>query len=179
MDIPGRVDHRFRGQTEVGFQFLGWTSAVLRGGYVGLSWAGIWLWTWFILAAPQRLSRQVPGLGSPFALQALVLIVGGFSEEFWRVTGITALLHDRYSPRIEARFEPLAGDHAARNHVFLGRNRHQRHHRISPALNSGTPCNHFIQPLVIVQSNKTKMPEALPEVQSPGIQSAPRLRAHT
>jgi hypothetical protein len=93
---------------EVGFQFLGWTSAVLRGGYVGLSWAGIWLWTWFILAAPQRLSRQVPGLGSPFALQALVLIVGAFSEEFWRVTGITALLHDRYSPTVAIVASSLA-----------------------------------------------------------------------
>ena len=84
--------------SQVGFHTGGWVSATLRGGYVGLSWAGIWLWKWFVLSAPQRLRRVVPGLAAPFALQMVVWIVGAFSEEFWRAVGISALLTDRYSP---------------------------------------------------------------------------------
>jgi membrane protease YdiL (CAAX protease family) len=84
--------------SQLGFRTGGWASAILRGGYVGLSWAGVWLWTWFVLSAPQRLHRVVPGLAAPFVLQTVVWVVGAFSEEIWRVVGITALLHDRYSP---------------------------------------------------------------------------------
>lgn len=80
-----------------GFQLKGWVSGILRGGYVGLSWAGIWLWLWLVLSNPQRLRREVPGYGATFVKQAIVCVVGAFSEELWRVLCIAALIASGYS----------------------------------------------------------------------------------
>lgn len=80
-----------------GLQVKGWVSAAIQGGYVGLSWAGMWLWMWLVLSNPQRLSREVPGYGARFFKQVVVWVVGAFSEEFWRVLCITALIGSGYS----------------------------------------------------------------------------------
>jgi len=81
----------------VGFQIKGGASAALRGGYFGLSWAGIWLWLWLVLSNPQRLRREVPGYGAHLFKQIVVCLVGAFSEELWRVLCITVLLAAGYS----------------------------------------------------------------------------------
>jgi hypothetical protein len=80
-----------------GFNVKGWVSGILKGGYIGLSWAGIWLWFWLVLSNPQRLRREVPGYGAHFAKQVIVCVVGAFSEELWRVLCIAALLASGYS----------------------------------------------------------------------------------
>jgi hypothetical protein len=74
-----------------------WLSSILRGGYVGMSWAGIWLWAWTILSSPHRLRREVPGLSSAIPTQLLVWIGGAFSVELWRVLTIAAVQGDRHS----------------------------------------------------------------------------------
>jgi membrane protease YdiL (CAAX protease family) len=81
----------------VSFQSSSWLSRALKGGYFGLSWAGIWLWLWLVLSNPERLRREVPGYGARFAKQITVCVVGAFSEELWRVLCITALLARGYS----------------------------------------------------------------------------------
>lgn len=80
-----------------GFQSKGWLPGALIGGYFGLSWAGIWLWLWFVLSNPQRLRREVPGFGASFAKQVAVWVIGSLSEELWRVLCIAALLTAGYS----------------------------------------------------------------------------------
>ena len=79
------------------FNIKGWVWATLKGGYIGLSWAGIWLWLWLVLSNPQRLRREVPGLGGSFAKQVIVCVAGAFSEELWRVLCIAALIASGYS----------------------------------------------------------------------------------
>lgn len=80
-----------------GFHPGGEIGSVLRGGFVGLSWAGIWLWLWLVLSAPQRLRREVPGLGASFKWQVVVWLAGAVIEELWRVVGITTLVTSGYS----------------------------------------------------------------------------------
>jgi len=80
-----------------GFQGKGWVSGAIKSGYVGFSWAGMWLWLWLVLSNPQRLSRAVPGYGARFLKQTVVWVIGAFSEEFWRVLCIAALTASGYS----------------------------------------------------------------------------------
>ena len=82
---------------QAGFREGNSISGTLRGGYVGMAWAGIWLWMWLVLSAPQRLRREVPGLGAPFTKQVFVWLAGAFSEELWRVVCIAALMTSGYS----------------------------------------------------------------------------------
>jgi len=82
--------------TPVVLSVNGWVSATLKGGYFGLSWAGIWLWLWLVLADPRRLRREVPGYGANFAKQLIVWVAGAFSEELWRVLCIAVLLAAGY-----------------------------------------------------------------------------------
>ena len=93
---------------EMGFHKSGWPSSVLRGGYVGLSWAGIWLWSWMVLSAPHRLRREVPGLAAPFDKQLVVWLAGAFAEELWRVMIITGLLDAGYSATFAVVITSLA-----------------------------------------------------------------------
>lgn len=83
-----------------GSQFKGSVWGALRGGYVGLSWAGMWLWLWLVLSNPQRLSRAVPGYGARYLKQVVVCVVGAFFEELWRVLCIGALIASGYSPSL-------------------------------------------------------------------------------
>lgn len=85
----------------------GWSS-LLRGGYVGMAWAGIWLWMWLVLSSPQKPRREVPGLGASTQIQILVWAVGAFSEELWRVVTITALVSAGYSPTFSVIVSSLA-----------------------------------------------------------------------
>jgi hypothetical protein len=92
----------------VDFQSKSWLSGALKGGYFGLSWAGIWLWLWLVLSNPQRLRREVPGYGAGFAKQIAVWLVGAFSEELWRVLCITVLLARGYSAGFSVTAAALA-----------------------------------------------------------------------
>jgi hypothetical protein len=92
----------------VGFQIKGWASGALKGGYFGLSWAGIWLWLWLVLSNPQRLRREVPAYGAHLAKQIIVCLVGAFSEELWRVLCITVLLAAGYSAGFSVTVTALA-----------------------------------------------------------------------
>lgn len=80
----------------------GWNSDVLRGGFIGMAWAGFWLFVWLVLPAPQRFRREVPGLGASFVKQVAVWLAGAFAEELWRVVCIAALLGAGYSPSSSA-----------------------------------------------------------------------------
>jgi hypothetical protein len=94
--------------TSVVLNVNGWLSAILKGGYFGLSWAGIWLWLWLVLADPRRLRREVPGYGANFAKQLIVWLVGAFSEELWRVLCIAVLLAAGYSSGFSVTTTALA-----------------------------------------------------------------------
>jgi len=83
--------------SSAGFDIKRWAPGTLKGGYIGFSWAGVWLWLWLVLASPQRLRREVPGYGAHFAKQVIVCVVGAFSEELWRVLCIVALIGSGYS----------------------------------------------------------------------------------
>lgn len=82
---------------QAGFRADDWISSVFRGAYLGMAWAGIWLWMWLILSSPERLHRAIPGLGAPFTRQLFVWLLGAFSEELWRVVCVTALMAAGYS----------------------------------------------------------------------------------
>lgn len=90
------------------FEFKGSASAALKGGYFGLSWAGIWLWLWLVFSNARRLRREVPGYGAPFAKQIAVSLFGAFSEELWRVLCITVLLAHGYSVGFSVAVTALA-----------------------------------------------------------------------
>jgi Type II CAAX prenyl endopeptidase Rce1-like len=92
----------------LGLRINGWVMPALKGGYFGLSWAGIWLWLWLVLANPQRLRREVPGYGAHLVKQVVVCVVGAFSEELWRALCIAVLLAAGYSPMFSVTATALA-----------------------------------------------------------------------
>lgn len=93
----------------VNFDATGAVWVLLKGGYFGLSWAGIWFGLWLVLSGPQaRLTREVPGYGAHFTKQAIVWVMGAFSEELWRVICIGVLIAFGYSARFSVVAAALA-----------------------------------------------------------------------
>jgi hypothetical protein len=83
---------------QIGLRTSGWISSILRGGFVGMAWTGLWLRLWPLLPALQGFRREVPGLGGTRVGQIGVWMCGGFADELWRVACIAALLNAGHSP---------------------------------------------------------------------------------
>ncbi len=93
---------------QVGLRTDRWVSALLRGGYLGIAWAGLLPYFLRLYPETKRSPIVIPGLGGPYSYRIGTLLAGSIVEELWRAFCVSSLVVAGYSSWFAIAISSLA-----------------------------------------------------------------------